>query len=181
MWIVQFAIESRRAVRLAVLGLVLVCVCVPSVAGAHGSMLASEPSPLTTLDTAPPEVSVFFSGVILPEGSSLVVTGPDGQPIDAGNMRVDGAAMVVGLRGERPAGVYTVFWQINAADGHQDVGAFEFSAARATGGGQGGANRWIAPLTTVALLAGFAAAVYFIWRSVNRAGRPNPAPARKRR
>lgn len=141
-------------------------------------MLSSEPAPLTTVDTAPPEVAVYFSSAILPDGSSIVVTGPDGAELRTGATRVEGASMRVSLPRARPAGTYTVFWQINAADGHQDVGAFEFSAARSTGVGAHGIWRWLAPLSTVALLALLAGAGFFIWRSFTRSGQQRPAPAR---
>lgn len=159
----------------------LACMWLPETAAAHGSLLAAEPAPMTTVDIAPPEVALFFGGVILAEGSSLTVTGPDGRPIDAGDVRVDGAAMRVSLRRARPAGTYAVFWQIRAADGHEDRGAFAFSAARATGHGSGGALRWVGPFVTAGLLVGLVAAAFVIWRALYRAGPPGGAAPRARR
>lgn len=136
---------------------------------------------MTTVDTAPPEVAVYFTGALLPEGSTIFVQGPDGQPIDTGAVRVDGAQLSVPLRGARPAGTYTVFWEINAADGHRETGAFEFAAARDAGVGHSGPLRWLAPLGTAALLVGLALAVLFLWRSVNRAGQAQQAASRTTR
>jgi methionine-rich copper-binding protein CopC len=147
---------------------------------AHGLPLASDPSPLTTVDTAPEQVSVYFAGALLPDGTSLVVTGPDGQPIDNGDTVVNGASATVSLRHARPAGNYTVFWTINAADGHQDAGAFQFSSSFATGVGHSGSMRWLAPLSTIVLLAGLAVAVFFLWRTVNRSAKSKPAPVTTR-
>ncbi len=108
-------------------------------ASAHVVLQGAEPPVDATVEAAPAQVIVLFSGEVSESGSTLTVVGPDGQPADAGDggldlNSLDRNRMVVTLLPSLPAGLYTVSYSATPADGHEPaVGSYTFTLGVATG------------------------------------------------
>lgn len=97
---------------------------------AHVELTSSTPADGATLDTAPGEVVLTFSGEINPELAEAAVT-VDGKSADAGPVTVKGATVTVPLPGDE--GDYRVAYRVVAADGHRVDGQLRFTAAAPAG------------------------------------------------
>lgn len=102
-------------------------------ASAHIDMQGAEPPADAVVEVAPSQVVVLFSGEVSEAGSTLTVTGPDGQAADNGDGRLDLAdtnrrTMTATLRPNLPTGVYTVSYSAFPADGHEAAaGSYTFT------------------------------------------------------
>lgn len=80
----------------------------------------------TTLPAPPPSVQIVLDEGVQPFGDGIRVIGPDGNRVDRGPARADGAVMSVAIDA-RQEGTYLVHWQVVAPDTHPTVGHFAFS------------------------------------------------------
>lgn len=102
---------------------------VPS-ASAHTEFVRSNPAPGATLAAAPADVSITFSGMLDPAGSSITVVDATGASVSEGATTLsptDAATMRVALRSGLGAGTYTVQWTAQADDGHILNDSFTFT------------------------------------------------------
>jgi copper resistance protein C len=98
-----------------------------TVAQAHDELVGSTPAPGATLDAAPSDVELEFSGQIQELGTEVLVTGDDGTTVSEGPAQVDGTTVVQPLTADLPAGGYTVDWRATSADGHPLSDRFTFT------------------------------------------------------
>jgi copper transport protein len=105
-------------------------------AAAHASLVASTPSDLQILDTAPSELVLAFDEDVVPALSTLRVTGPGTFVSTLGRLTRQGGSgstLVAALRGGLPAGDHTVEWHtVSVDDGHPTWGSFSFRTLGAT-------------------------------------------------
>jgi putative copper export protein/methionine-rich copper-binding protein CopC len=123
----------RRTVRLlraAVVGAGLLCV--PQSLSAHVDLIATTPASGATLDAAPPELRLLFSGRIEAAYTRVALVAPDGTFVPVGTVTfVPGSdrEFTAALPPFSQPGTYTVQWRTAGADGHVLEGAFEFALA----------------------------------------------------
>lgn len=126
-------VQSRRSrIRAAAVALTAAAALLGSAtpALAHDELVSSTPAADTTVAQPPAEVVLTFDEAVLPVGTQVLVTGPDG-PVSDGSPRLEGTAVHQPLRGG-PAGKYSVAWRATSADGHPVSGTFAFTAAAAS-------------------------------------------------
>lgn len=121
--------RPARVVRLlaALLAVLVGAVTLATPAAAHDEMLGSDPADGASLDAAPEELRMSFSGQPLEVGSVVVVTGPDGTDWADGAPTVEGGDLVQPLRDGMPAGDYGVEWRAVSGDGHAVTGELTFT------------------------------------------------------
>lgn len=113
---------------LVALGLALPALLVGAGAGpawAHASMTGSSPEQGERLEALPEEVTFEFSEAMDPT-AYVVVTGPDGASLAAGEPVVDGSTITQALAGPGPDGGYLMAVKAVSADGHAITGRVEF-------------------------------------------------------
>lgn len=103
-------------------------------ASAHDQLTGTEPADGATLEQAPEELVLTFSGEIAQVGAQVLVTGPDGEPVGDGEPRVAGTELTQALAADLPAGAYQVTWRVTSQDGHPISGTFGFEATAGAGG-----------------------------------------------
>lgn len=96
-------------------------------AGAHDSLVSSDPADGAVLGAPPAAVTLEFSGEVIPTGTQVVVTDASGAPVDAGAPEVVGTQVVAALPADLPAGAYTVAWRVVSSDGHPIEGTLGFT------------------------------------------------------
>ena len=139
---------SRRLTRAIGCGLTQVVVIVvvllssAATAGAHATLLATEPAAEALSERAPSEVVLRFDEPVNVElGGGVRVFGPSGDRVDrlSTELRDDGSTVSVQLDGAAP-GTYTVAWRVTSGDAHVRSGApttvrlLAASVAKAGGG-----------------------------------------------
>jgi copper resistance protein C len=96
-----------------------------SPAQAHAYLDHANPAVDSTVQTAPPELTLWFTQKLEPAFSSVEVTGPDGASVSAGKAQVSGNIMRVSIKAAGP-GAYQVHWQATSVDTHKTQGSFTF-------------------------------------------------------
>jgi methionine-rich copper-binding protein CopC len=94
-------------------------------AEAHTSLDHAEPSVGSTLETAPREITLWFTENLEPAFSTIDVRDADGARVDQGKAQVSETIMRVGLK-PLPPGTYKVHWRAVSADTHATEGSFSF-------------------------------------------------------
>jgi methionine-rich copper-binding protein CopC len=94
-------------------------------AGAHAFLDHAEPRVGNKVGNPPREVTLWFTQKLEAAFSSITVTGPSGQRVDAGKARVSGDQMSVSLKGGG-TGTYHVNWRVLSVDTHTTDGSFTF-------------------------------------------------------
>jgi methionine-rich copper-binding protein CopC len=95
---------------------------------AHAFLDHASPAVGSSVPTAPPAVTLWFTQDLEPAFSSVTVTNQTGQRVDLGNVRVppgQPAELQVGLT-PLPPGTYTVSWHVVSVDTHPTQGTFTF-------------------------------------------------------
>ena len=95
---------------------------------AHAQLERADPRVGSTVQAAPPVLTLNFSEGVEPAFSSVQVTDAAGRRVDAGKPRVDTAnprQLQVPLR-PLPPGRYNVHWRVLSADTHATQGSFGF-------------------------------------------------------
>ncbi|MFB9267777.1 copper resistance protein CopC [Bradyrhizobium erythrophlei] len=94
-------------------------------ADAHAFLDRAEPRVGNKVATPPREVTLTFTQKLEAAFSTITVTGPSGQRVDAGKARVNGNQISVSLKGGG-VGTYHVNWHVLSADTHTTDGSFTF-------------------------------------------------------
>ncbi len=94
-------------------------------ARAHAFLDHAEPRVGNKVANLPHAVTLWFTQKLEPAFSSIAVTGPSGQRIDAGKARVSGNQVSVSLK-SGGAGTYHVNWHVLSVDTHTTDGSFTF-------------------------------------------------------
>lgn len=113
-------------------------------ASAHDRLLRSTPADGATV-SAPDTVGLTFNAEIVPAGSRIQVTGPDGQQVTSGEVSIDGVSATQAVDISAP-GRYAVTWRVTSSDGHPISGNFAFTVEG--GGAQGLTDTTSAPPTS---------------------------------
>src|SRR5580704_5382144 len=98
-------------------------------AEAHASLDHAEPSAGSTVETAPREITLWFTEDLEPAFSAIDVRDADGARVDQGKAQVSEAIMRVGLK-PLPPGTYKVHWRAVSADTHAIEGSFSFQVGK---------------------------------------------------
>jgi copper resistance protein C len=96
-------------------------------AAAHDALLRTEPADGAVLATAPSRVRLVFSDRVLPMGTRVQVTAPDGTVPAVPDPSVTGASVDQPLPPAPAPGRYTVLWRVASADGHPVSGRLTFT------------------------------------------------------
>ncbi|MBV8746699.1 MAG: copper resistance protein CopC [Xanthobacteraceae bacterium] len=96
-----------------------------STAKAHAFLDHAEPRVGNKVESPPREVTLVFTQKLEAAFSSVTVTGPNGQRVDAGKARVSGNQMSVPVK-DGGAGTYHVNWRVLSVDTHTTDGSFTF-------------------------------------------------------
>lgn len=97
-------------------------------AQAHAFLDHASPAVGSSVPTAPPAVTLWFTQDLEPAFSSITVTNPAGQRVDLGNAQPPAGhpdELQVGLKALAP-GTYTVSWHVVSVDTHPTEGTFTF-------------------------------------------------------
>jgi putative copper export protein/methionine-rich copper-binding protein CopC len=104
----------------------------PQPLSAHVDLIATTPASGATLDAAPPELRLLFSGTIEAAYTRVELVAPDGTFVPVGTVTfVPGSdrEFTAALPPFSQPGTYTVQWRTAGADGHVLEGTFEFELA----------------------------------------------------
>lgn len=94
---------------------------------AHTELVSAVPAPNSTV-SAPPAVTITFSGVLEPKFSKITVTDAAGHPVNKEASAVGANTKVLTLAlPAMAAGVYTVHWVAVSADSHRSQGVYKFT------------------------------------------------------
>jgi len=116
-----------RSVLVALVAGALSIFVAPS-ARAHAFLDHASPAVGSTVPTAPPVVTLWFTQDLEPAFSDLTVTNEAGQRVDLGNAHIpqgSSAELQIGLK-PLPRGTYTVSWHVVSVDTHPTEGTFTF-------------------------------------------------------
>ena len=94
-------------------------------AAAHATLDHAEPRVGNKVANPPRGVTLWFTQKLEPAFSTVTVTGPAGQRVDAGRPRVSGNQMSVPLKAAG-SGTYHVNWHVLSVDTHTTDGSFTF-------------------------------------------------------
>jgi putative copper export protein/methionine-rich copper-binding protein CopC len=117
-----------RTAALAIAGLLYA----PQPLSAHVDLIATTPTSGATLDAAPPELRLLFSGTIEAAYTRVALVAPDGTFVPVGTVTfVPGSdrEFTAALPPFSQPGTYTVQWRTAGTDGHVLEGTFEFELA----------------------------------------------------
>lgn len=189
------AAKRRRAIGL-LLGLLLLALGFPSLAGAHASLTGSQPTSGATIDRAPPRVVFRFSEQVEGSFGAVRVVDERGRRVDDGHVSrvAGGSGLAVGLRGGTGRGAYTATYRVVSADGHPVSGGITFTIGRgvtatpldvrseaAGSSAPAGIGTALSIARAVRYLGiggvcGLLVLLLVVWRPLRRAGRvPDPA------
>jgi len=101
-------------------------------AAAHADLVSSSPAANEVLTKSPLDVTLTFGEDILSQGSTVVVTGPDGvRADDPSTLQVGGTEASVQLQSTHTQGEFRVDYRIVSGDGHiaQDDFTYTVSAS----------------------------------------------------
>ncbi len=116
----------RAVVALAVMTTALVATPAPALA--HTELLGTSPADAAVLTEEIDEVTLTFSGPVRADGSSVTITGPDGQSHNAGPLSVLDFVVHQPIT-QLASGGYQVAWTVLAGDGHPMTGQFAFQVS----------------------------------------------------
>jgi copper resistance protein C len=122
-------VAAVLALAVTLLATAVLAVVTAPPAAAHDSLVSSDPADGAQLATPPAAITLNYSADILATGTQVVVTGPDGGPVDVAAPAVAGPVVTAALPEGLPGGAYTVAWRVVSSDGHPIEGSFGFSVA----------------------------------------------------
>jgi methionine-rich copper-binding protein CopC len=126
--------KLKRGVRCALIALVTI-LPMPG-AQAHAVLVFSNPAIDAHLTVMPSTVEVEFDGNLISLGSAktnvLSVEDSKGSQIDAGNTKVAGPIVTIGIKDLTATGLFTVSWRVVSSDGHPVEGSYQFSVGNVT-------------------------------------------------
>lgn len=108
-------------------------VAAPVAASAHDELTGSDPSDGSSVDSMPQELTLTFSGVLLPDDGATEVqaTDADGLSLTDGAPVVEDNIVTQALTGDG-GGRVTVLWRVASSDGHPISGEYAFTVVGAT-------------------------------------------------
>ena len=123
---------TRRVRALALTGLILlVSVGFPSAAHAHATVVSSNPSEGTVVDTLPAEVTITFDeNIATPAFVSVIAS--DGTNLAEGSPTILDATVTQPVRSSTATGTYTLSYRVVSADSHPLSGSLTFGVGRGT-------------------------------------------------
>ncbi len=95
-------------------------------ADAHAHLDHASPQVGATVQTAPHDVTIWFTQNLEPAFSTVEVTGPSGARVDQGKPQISGNTMRVAIKAAGP-GTYHVHWHAVSVDTHTTQGDFAFT------------------------------------------------------
>jgi copper transport protein len=100
----------------------------------HAILESSVPAAGDTVDAAPTQLSLSFSGTVETAGAHVHLLGPQGRswPLEVRRHTADARSLVADMP-ELPAGGYRVSWRVISADGHPVGGELVFYVRGAEG------------------------------------------------
>ncbi|MEW6640329.1 MAG: copper resistance CopC family protein [Pseudomonadota bacterium] len=98
----------------------------PRLADAHAMLDRAEPRVGNTVASPPHAVTLWFTQKLETAFSTVSVTGPNGERVDAGKPQISGNQMSVALKASGK-GVYRVTWRVLSVDSHTTEGNFTFT------------------------------------------------------
>lgn len=120
----------RRVTGLLLLALLWSWLLLPRVTQAHARLVASSPTPGSSLQSAPGELEISLSEAVSLDFSSVLLLDRARRELPVGKIGhgSQGESSVrVPLAGELPTGTYGVVWRVvSAVDGHLTTGSFVF-------------------------------------------------------
>jgi methionine-rich copper-binding protein CopC len=107
--------------------LLAACIAVTgeSPAGAHASLVSTNPADGSQIPTAPETVELTFSEDL--NTGFVAVMAPDGTKVGTSQPRLFGARMSADLADTHQSGMYTVAYRVVSVDGHPLTGQFAFT------------------------------------------------------
>lgn len=105
---------------------------IAATAWAHAFLDHASPAVGSTVPTAPPVISLWFTQGLEPAFSSVSVTDASGARVDGGDAKVDAkdaTLLTVSLK-KLPPGTYTVKWRVVSVDTHTTDGDFNFTVGQ---------------------------------------------------
>ncbi len=103
-------------------------------AWAHAFPERSWPAVGSTIQTAPEEIKIRFTEALSPSCQLMVKNGQD-EVVSLGEAAIigkDNRILSVALKQPLPAGVYRVYWNVTATDGHHSEGHYRFDIRQKT-------------------------------------------------
>lgn len=120
-------ISLRRFAPVSLLAAALLAL--PQAAAAHDELVSTDPADGATVQEAPDELTLTFSGQIAEVGAAVAVTDASGASVVDGEPEVEGVTVVQELVDDLAAGDYEVVWRVTSQDGHPISGTFGFVVA----------------------------------------------------
>lgn len=115
------------------LAVVLLLVWPAGTASAHEKLIGSTPAAGSVVQEAPTEVTLNFSGELLPFGAAVIVADAAGTEYQAaGEPAFSGDDVIAQLEPGMPDGSYEIRWQVITGDGHPISGIVPFSIGEAS-------------------------------------------------
>ncbi len=107
---------------------------VPAPAQAHATLLFTTPTADGAVPTSPPEIQLVFDQAVVPSGSALTVSGPEGE-VGVGAVELSHGNQVLSVAVKEPLdpGDYQVAWGVTARDGDSMAGEFRFAVGSSAG------------------------------------------------
>lgn len=106
---------------------VLATVMSAAPAFAHDRLVSASPAENESLDAAPTEVVLEFSGEILDTGSLVRVTNANGDSVTRGELVLNGRTVTQPLTADLPTGQYQIVWRVVSEDGHPITDKYQFA------------------------------------------------------
>jgi methionine-rich copper-binding protein CopC len=97
-----------------------------SAAEAHASLDHAMPSAGSTVNTAPGEITLWFTENLEPAFSTVEVRDADGAKVDLGKTQTSATVMRIVLKPSLRPGTYKVHWRATTVDTHTTEGSFSF-------------------------------------------------------
>ena len=118
-------LKLRTAV---VLFFLLLLLLFPGVSQGHAFPDHSDPKVGATVSGSPANVRIWFDGDLEPVFSTIAIQNESGKKVDKGNGRVhpSNAVLLEVSLPPLPAGIYRIFWNVVARDGHRTMGDYTF-------------------------------------------------------
>jgi copper transport protein len=116
---------ARAALAVAAGGLLLV-VLGASPAAAHASLVSVDPADGARLDESPATVTLTFSETVSTGLGGVQVIDADGDQVQSGAARAEGAEVQVDVEPDLPDGTYVISYRVISADGHPVRGGSVF-------------------------------------------------------
>lgn len=124
----------------ATAGLVFAGLLTALPASAHANLLFTAPAADSTVPAAPGTLTLLFDEPVTTAGSPVILHGPDGsRSLATPSLSHENRALEIPVPGSTGPGIYTVHWQVTAADGDVMSGDYRFAVGPTTmtlGGGQ---------------------------------------------